>query len=69
MRVTVQRAYAFQGQASDAVLVDSQGRVYAPDVGEWQTPAESVRLVKLRGVYDRWCDVPAAHLGFTPWWK
>lgn len=60
-RTTVQRGYMGQ----DRVLVASDGRVFRG--GEWAHP--DTQVVKVPGVYERWCDVPAAWLGGCPYWR
>ncbi len=61
MKATVVRAYV----GSQAALLHSQGMVYVK--GQWApAPAD---VVTVPGRYERWCDVPAAWLGHTPWWK
>jgi hypothetical protein len=68
-KTTVQRAYAFQGGCSERVLVDSRGRMFAPDIGGWETPARDVRLAPIAGTYATWSDVPFSWVGGCPWWK
>jgi hypothetical protein len=63
----VQKAYAFQGDCSERVLLASDGRMFRGT--DWEFPTEDIRLVPLAGTIERWVDVPAAWLGFAPWWR
>jgi hypothetical protein len=64
-KTTVVRAYMSDGQQMQRVLADSRGNVYVGK--EWTRPTG--QLIPVRGIYERWSDVPEAWIGHVPFWK
>lgn len=69
-RVTVQRAYlkTIDGKLTRS-FVDSTGRVLIPATRKWYGPVNPCAVIKLKGVYERWCDLPRSWLGFIPFFS
>lgn len=69
MKRTVRRAYFLRAGKGVRVIADSRGQVFFPNTREWHTPTAGAQVVPVGQRYERWCDVPQAWLGYTPWWK
>lgn len=67
--MSVSRAYAVQGAVVERVLIDSSGRVFAPDAGEFAVPARDVQVFIVPGEYHTWSDVPSSWVGGCPYWR
>lgn len=67
--MSVSRAYAVQGSSVERVLIDSRGRVFAPEAGKFADPAPCVSVYLVPGEYHTWSDVPSSWVGGCPYWR